>query len=86
TGLRSPGDEATGFRLRRGIAERLPGTTAVLESCFGKRRASESCQSMSGFIGLVDERQSKIAQLSFTASASTFRKAQRYLASDKGKL
>ena len=33
--------------------ERLPGTTEVLESCFGKLKALESSQSKSGFTGLV---------------------------------
>jgi hypothetical protein len=33
--------------------ERLPGTTEVLESCFGKLKALEDGQSKSGFTGLV---------------------------------
>jgi hypothetical protein len=33
--------------------ERLPGTTEVLESCFGRLKALESGQSKSGFTGLV---------------------------------
>jgi hypothetical protein len=35
------------------ISERLPGTTEVLESCFGKLKALEDGQSKSGFTGLV---------------------------------
>jgi hypothetical protein len=35
------------------IYERLPGTTDVLESSFGKLKASEDGQSKSGFTGLV---------------------------------
>ena len=35
------------------IGERLPGTTEVLESCFGKLKAMESDQSKSGFTGMV---------------------------------
>ncbi len=35
------------------IGERLPGTTEVLESCFGKLKALEDGQSKSGFTGLV---------------------------------
>lgn len=35
------------------IGERLPGTTEVLESCFGKLKAIEDGQSKSGFTGLV---------------------------------
>jgi hypothetical protein len=35
------------------IGERLPGTTEVLESCFGKLKAIERDQSKSGFTGLV---------------------------------
>jgi hypothetical protein len=38
-------------KLRQG--ERLPGTTEVLESCFGKLKALEDGQSKSGFTGLV---------------------------------
>jgi hypothetical protein len=33
--------------------ERLPGTTEVLESCFGRLKGLESAQSKSGFTGLV---------------------------------
>ena len=33
--------------------ERLPGTTEVLESCFGKLKSLEEDQSKSGFTGLV---------------------------------
>ena len=39
------------LRIRQG--ERLPGTTEVLESCFGKLKALEDGQSKSGFTGLV---------------------------------
>ncbi|HEX3447137.1 MAG TPA: hypothetical protein VHS97_02730 [Isosphaeraceae bacterium] len=35
------------------IGERLPGTTEVLESCFGRLKALEDGQSRSGFTGLV---------------------------------
>jgi hypothetical protein len=35
------------------IGERLPGTTEVLESCFGKLKVLEDNQSKSGFTGLV---------------------------------
>jgi hypothetical protein len=35
------------------VGERLPGTTEVLESCFGKLKAIEDGQSKSGFTGLV---------------------------------
>jgi len=35
------------------IGEVLPGTTEVLESCFGKLKALEDGQSKSGFTGLV---------------------------------
>jgi hypothetical protein len=35
------------------IGDRLPGTTEVLESCFGKLKALEDGQSKSGFTGLV---------------------------------
>jgi hypothetical protein len=35
------------------IGERLPGSTEVLESCFGKLKALEQDQSKSGFTGLV---------------------------------
>jgi hypothetical protein len=35
------------------IGERLPGTTEVLESCFGRLKTLESDQSKSGFTGLV---------------------------------
>ena len=38
-------------KVRQG--ERLPGTTEVLESCFGKLEALEDGQSKSGFTGLV---------------------------------
>jgi hypothetical protein len=35
------------------MGERLPGTTEVVESCFGKLKALESDQSKSGFTGMV---------------------------------
>ncbi len=35
------------------VGERLPGSTEVLESCFGKLKALEQDQSKSGFTGLV---------------------------------
>jgi hypothetical protein len=35
------------------VSERLPGSTEVLESCFGKLKALEQDQSKSGFTGLV---------------------------------
>ena len=38
-------------KVRQG--ERLPGTTEVLESCFGKVKTLEDGQSKSGFTGLV---------------------------------
>jgi hypothetical protein len=38
-------------KVRQG--ERLPGTTEVVESCFGKLKALEDGQSKSGFTGLV---------------------------------
>lgn len=38
-------------KVRQG--ERLPGTTEVLESCFGKLKDLEDGQSKSGFTGLV---------------------------------
>jgi hypothetical protein len=42
---------AEGLKARPG--ERLPGTTEVVESCFGKLKALEDGQSKSGFTGLV---------------------------------
>jgi hypothetical protein len=39
--------------LKARYGERLPGTTEVLESCFGKLKALEDGQSKSGFTGLV---------------------------------
>jgi len=38
-------------KVRQG--ERIPGTTEVLESCFGKLKALEDGQSKSGFTGMV---------------------------------
>ena len=38
-------------KVRQG--ERVPGTTEVLESCFGKLKALEDGQSKSGFTGVV---------------------------------
>ena len=43
--------EEQGLKARPG--ERLPGTTEVVESCFGKLKAFEDGQSKSGFTGLV---------------------------------
>lgn len=42
-----------GESLKTRPGERLPGTTEVLESCFGKLKALEDGQSKSGFTGLV---------------------------------
>jgi hypothetical protein len=42
-----------GESLKARVGERLPGTTEVLESCFGKLKALEGGQSKSGFTGLV---------------------------------
>jgi hypothetical protein len=42
-----------GESLKARLGERLPGTTEVLESCFGKLKALEGGQSKSGFTGLV---------------------------------
>ena len=42
-----------GESLKVRFGERLPGTTEVLESCFGKLKALEDGQSKSGFTGLV---------------------------------
>jgi hypothetical protein len=42
-----------GEALKARSGERLPGTTEVLESCFGKLKALEDGQSKSGFTGLV---------------------------------
>lgn len=42
---------AEGLKARPG--ERLPGTTEVVESCFGKLKALEDGQSKGGFTGLV---------------------------------
>lgn len=39
--------------LKARAGERLPGTTEVVESCFGKLKALEDGQSKSGFTGLV---------------------------------
>jgi hypothetical protein len=39
--------------LKARLGERLPGTTEVLESCFGQLKALEDGQSKSGFTGLV---------------------------------
>jgi hypothetical protein len=43
----------TGESLNARSGEILPGTTEVLESCFGKLKALEDSQSKSGFTGLV---------------------------------
>ena len=42
-----------GESLKARLGERLPGTTEVLESCFGKLKALEDGQAKSGFTGLV---------------------------------
>lgn len=42
-----------GESLKARPGERLPGTTEVLESCFGKLKGLEDGQSKSGFTGLV---------------------------------
>jgi hypothetical protein len=42
-----------GEALKTECGERFPGTTEVLESCFGKLKALEDGQSKSGFTGLV---------------------------------
>jgi hypothetical protein len=42
-----------GESLKARLGERLPGTTEVVESCFGKLKALEDGQSKSGFTGLV---------------------------------
>jgi hypothetical protein len=42
-----------GEALKTRCGERFPGTTEVLESCFGKLKALEDGQSKSGFTGLV---------------------------------
>jgi hypothetical protein len=46
-------DFVRGEGLKARPWERLPGTTEVLESCFGKLKALEDGQSKSGFTGLV---------------------------------
>jgi hypothetical protein len=46
-------DFVRGEALKARYGERLPGTTEVLESCFGKLKALEDGQSKSGFTGLV---------------------------------
>jgi hypothetical protein len=46
-------DFVTRQSSRARIGERLPGTTEVLESCFGRLKALEDGQSKSGFTGLV---------------------------------
>ncbi|MGO9913578.1 MAG: hypothetical protein ACLQIB_02525 [Isosphaeraceae bacterium] len=42
-----------GESLKARFGERLPGTTEILESCFGKLKALEDGQSKNGFTGLV---------------------------------
>jgi hypothetical protein len=49
------------------IGERLPGTTEVLESCFGKLKAIEDGQSKSGFTGLVLSLAAMVGKLEPTA-------------------
>lgn len=46
-------DFVRGESLKARLGERLPGTTEVVESCFGKLKALEDGQSKSGFTGLV---------------------------------
>lgn len=46
-------DFVTRQSSRARVGERLPGTTEVLESCFGRLKALEDGQSKSGFTGLV---------------------------------
>jgi hypothetical protein len=46
-------DFVRGESLKARLGERLPGTTEVLESCFGKLKALEDGQAKSGFTGLV---------------------------------
>lgn len=46
-------DFVTRQSSRARVGERLPGTTEVLESCFGRLKALEGGQSKSGFTGLV---------------------------------
>src|SRR3954468_24149141 len=46
-------DFVRGEALKARYGERFPGTTEVLESCFGKLKALEDGQSKSGFTGLV---------------------------------
>jgi hypothetical protein len=46
-------DFVRGEALKARFGECLPGTTEVLESCFGKLKALEDGQSKSGFTGLV---------------------------------
>lgn len=46
-------DFVTRQSSRTRVGERLPGTTEVLESCFGRLKAIEDGQSKSGFTGLV---------------------------------
>jgi hypothetical protein len=42
-----------GESLKAHFGERLPGTTEVVESCFGKSKGLEDGQSKSGFTGLI---------------------------------
>src|SRR4029077_11994086 len=46
-------DFVRGESLKARLGERLPGTTEILESCFGKLKTLEDGQSKSGFTGLV---------------------------------
>ena len=54
------------------IGERLPGTTAVLESCFGKLKGLEDGQSKSGFTGLVLSLGAMVSKLTIETIAECF--------------
>jgi hypothetical protein len=61
------------------IGEVVPGTTEVLESCFGKLKALEDGQSKSGFTGLV----LSLGAMVSTRTAETIREAlERYRVRD----
>ncbi len=53
--------------------ERLPGSTEVLESCFGKYKALEKGQSQGGFTGLLASFWALLA----TATSQTVEQAMR---------
>jgi len=46
-------DFVRGEALKAELGERLPGTTEVLESCFGKYKALEKHHAKSGFTSLL---------------------------------